>query len=80
MNEGKGSTNELLERFDNVKFDNKVMLTHKPYPELKSAYYIKGFENKETCDFLFDYENIFGKRYYEQFDYISFFNNIDATV
>lgn len=76
MNEGKGSTYDLLKRFDNLKYNNKVMLTHKEYPEFKSAYYIKGFEEKETCDFLFKYQNIFAKRFYEQFNYITFFNNM----
>lgn len=76
MNEGKGSTYDLLKRFDNLDFKNKVILTHKPYLEFDSAYYIKGFENKESCDFLFNYKNIFGKRYYEEFDYIDFLNRI----
>lgn len=75
MNEGLGSTYEDLIRFDKLPYKNKVLLTHKPYPELKSAFYIKGYEDKETCDFLFNYMPDKIKRYYEQFDYIKFLNN-----
>lgn len=76
MNEGKGSTYKLLERFDKLSYKNKVMFTHIPYPEFESSFYIKGFEDKDTCDYLFNYMKPGIKRYYEQFDYISFFNNL----
>lgn len=74
MNEGKGSKYEDLENFENLKYKNKVLFTHIPYPELKSAFYIKGYEDKETCDFLFNYMPNGIKRYYEQFDYVKFLN------
>ena len=43
---GKGAKYEDLQAFDNLPYPNKVVFTHKPYPELKSAFYIKGFENE----------------------------------
>lgn len=74
MNEGMGCIYEDLLEFDALPFPHKVVFTHKRYPEIKSAYYIKGFENKDSCDFLFEYRRGSIERYYEQFDYISFLN------
>ncbi len=74
MNEGKGCRYEDLVKFDKLPFPFKVVFTHKPYPVIKSAYYIKGFEDKESCDFLFEYRKRRIERYYEQFDYVSFLN------
>ena len=35
---GKGVKYEDLQAFDNLPYSNKVVFTHKPYPEFKSAY------------------------------------------
>ena len=53
---------------------NKVVFTHKPYPELKSAFYIKGFENEGEVGDLFTFSGWNGEKYYDQFDYVSWFN------
>ncbi len=74
MNEGRGCTYEDLVEFDALPFSHKVVFTHKEYGEIKSAYYITGFEDKESCDFLFEYRKSSIERYYEQFDYVSFLN------
>ena len=60
--------------FDNLPYPNKVVFTHKPYPELKSAYYIKGFENEGEVGDLFTFSGWNGEKYYDQFDYVSWFN------
>ena len=52
----------------------KVVFTHKPYPELKSAFYIKGFENEGEVGDLFTFSGWNGEKYYDQFDYVSWFN------
>lgn len=75
MNEGRGSNYQLLERFNKLPYAHKIMFTHVPYPEFESAFYIKGYEDKDTCDFLFNYMKPGIKRYYEQFDYVSFLNS-----
>ena len=36
---GKGAKYEDLQAFDNLPYPNKVVFTHKPYPEFKSAFY-----------------------------------------
>lgn len=36
-----GWSYEELLQFDAVRFENKVVFTHKPYADIKSAYYIR---------------------------------------
>ena len=71
---GKGAKYEALQAFDNLPYPNKVVFTHKPYPELKSACYIKGFENENEVGDLFTFSGWNGEKYYDQFDYVSWFN------
>ena len=71
---GKGAKYEDLKAFDNLPYQNKVVFTHKPYPELKSAFYIKGFENENEVGDLFTFSGWNGEKYYDQFDFVSWFN------
>ena len=71
---GKGAKYEDLQALDNLPYPNKVVFTHKPYPELKSAFYIKGFENEGEVGDLFTFSGWNGEKYYDQFDYVSWFN------
>ena len=71
---GKGAKYEHLQAFDNLPYPNKVVFTHKPYPELESAFYIKGFENENEVGDLFTFSGWNGEKYYDQFDYVSWFN------
>lgn len=74
--ERDGCTYEDLLAFDALPIKNKVVFTKQEYPEVKSAYYITGFENMNEVGFLFDYmPKKFGKKYYDQFDYVKWFNN-----
>lgn len=74
MNERDGCEYTDLLRFDSLPFKNKVVFTHKNYPEIKSSFYIKGFENKGYINYLHLYQGCFGKRYLDQFDYVKFLN------
>lgn len=70
-----------LEQFDNLPFDKKVVFTNKPYPELKSAYYIKGFEHLESVGNCFDYTlGCIGKKYYDQIDYVELINSCNPQM
>ena len=76
FNDRDGCTYEDLQTFDNLPYKNKIAFTNKPYPELKSAFYIKGFEGQPSVGNCFDYmPHSFGKKYYDQFDYVSWFNS-----
>lgn len=70
-----GCTYQDLCNFDTLPYKNKVVFTHRPYPEFKSAYYIKGWEDDECVGPLFEYVNHFSlKKYYDSFDYVNWFN------
>ena len=70
-------TYQNLLDFDELPFKNKVVFTHKQYPEIKSAFYIKGFEKESSVGDCFKFKNNFsGKKIYDQFDYINWFNQI----
>lgn len=76
--DGDGCTYETMQRFDNLPYKNKVIFTHKPYPEIKSAYYIPGFENEDGVGVLIYFKKQFlVRRYLDDFDYIAFLNGKD---
>lgn len=68
-------TYETIWNFDRLPYKNKVIFTHAEYPEITSAYYIKGFEEKRELGTITNFEDKFLKRrYMDDFDYISFLN------
>lgn len=73
--DGDGCTYESMERFDALPYENKVIFTHKPYPEIKSSYYLPGFENDVGIGRATDFTDTFRiRRYMDAFDYVSFLN------
>ena len=65
---------DLLE-FDSLPYKNKAVFTHRPYPELKTAVYIHGFENRTEVGDCFEFvPNRIGKKYYDDFDFVHWFN------
>ena len=73
--DGDNCTYESMQQFDKLPYKNKVIFTHKQYPEIKSAYYIPGFENKDGVGVLLYFKKQFLlRRYLDEFDYIAFLN------
>ncbi len=73
--DGDGCTYESIRAFDALPYKNKVIFTHIPYPEFKSAFYIKGFEKEQGVKVLIYFKKqFFIRRYLDDFDYISFLN------
>ena len=69
-------TYEDIKAFDSLPYEHKVIITHKPYPEFKSAYYLKGFENETEVGVLSDFKPGFcRRRYIDDYDYVSFLNS-----
>lgn len=69
-----GCEYEDLVEFDKLPYKNKVALVHKEYPEIKSAFVIKGLTGDhpgEMLDYIKDYS---GKKFYDQFPYVDWFN------
>lgn len=64
---------KLLKRFDNLNFKNKVAFVEKEFPNYKSAFHIKGYENT-GLGVLTEYIGISGKRKIDQFNYVKWFN------
>lgn len=74
--DGDDCTYESMVKFDQLPFQNKVIFTHVPYPEIESSFYIKGFEQEEGVGVLlyFKEKQFFIRRYLDDFDYITFLN------
>ena len=75
MTDRDGCTKEDLIEFDNLPYKNKVVFTHLPYDDINSAIYIKGFEEEKQVGMCFNFKNRYtGKKYYDDFDYVNWFN------
>ena len=73
--DGDNCTYESLRRFDALPYKNKVIFTHIPRPEIKSAFYIPGFENESGMGVALNFKDQFlVRRYLDDFDYVSFLN------
>lgn len=74
--DGDNCTYDSIKRFDNLPYKNKVIFTNKSYPEFKSSYYIKGFEDKKGVGVLlyFKEKQFRIRRYLDDFDYVKFLN------
>lgn len=75
FSEKDGCSREMLVEFDSLPYVNKVVFTHKPYENIKSAYYIKGFEKDGEVGNLVKWDRKIGRRLYDRFDFVSWFNN-----
>ena len=74
FSEQDGCTVRHLERFDALPFAHKAVLTHKPYKKVRSAVYIRGFEEQGAVSGLYRYKGWRGLKYYDDFDYVGWFN------
>ena len=71
-----GCSYQNLIEFDSLMYKNKIVFTHIPYPELNSAFYLKGWEDEPCIGLCFEYKNKYTiKKHYDAFDFISWFNN-----
>lgn len=72
-----GGDVQQLERFDRLPFPWKKVFTDKEYPEIQSAFCLKGFDCKNGKNGnIYNTQYINGKRYIDQFDYVDFFNRM----
>lgn len=73
--DGDNCTYDSLRRFDSLPYKNKVIFTHKPYPEFSSAFYLPGFEQDGQVHHITDFKkNGLIRRHMDRFDYVSFLN------
>ncbi len=72
---------EVLQAFDRLPWPNKLLFTHKDYPEFPSTVYITGFEEKPTLGNVLSYRpRMLKRRYLDEFDYVSFLNGTVPTT
>ena len=65
-------TEEMIAQFDKLPFKNKVVFVNKPMPAYQSAFYIRGFEKCSGVDRMAEFQSLFAKRYYDQFNWKRF--------
>ena len=78
MTEKDDCTYEDLVAFDHLPYKNKVVFTVREYPELKSAFHLKGCIDPKTgqLGYAYEYPHWWSlRRYMEQFDLIKWFND-----
>lgn len=74
MTDRDGCTIEDMKAFDALPYKNKVIFTCKEHPDIASAFCVGGYEGKPSVGQMQESMNITGKRYIDQFDYVSFLN------
>lgn len=65
-----------LEAFDALPYEHKIVFTHLPHSEIKSSYYIRGYEGEEKVGLLSDWQDESNpvKKVYDQFDVVGWLN------
>lgn len=75
MSEQNGCTMEDLEAFDQLPFEHKVVFTKKPYENIRSAFYVPGYEDQKELITLLALKSIFSaERHYDVFPYVDWLN------
>lgn len=64
----------LMYDFDNLALDNKIILAHRKFDDLKNYFEITCYTDDKPTAKILDYMGFSGKRYLEEFDYIHFLN------
>ena len=73
--DGDNCTYDTLRRFNALPYENKVILTHKTYPEFPCAHQIPGFEDQPCVRRVTDFTGgRLIRRHMDHFDYVSFLN------
>lgn len=73
--DGDNCSEESLQKFDLLPFKHKVIFTHCPRPDIKSAFYLKGFEDQPGIGVVLYFKKQFWvRRYLDDFDYVAFLN------
>ncbi len=74
--ERDGCTYDTIQCFDELPYENKIILTHVRYQEFSSAYYIGGFEENGELGNVLDFKKQFlRRRYLDDLDYVTFLNS-----
>ena len=70
-----GGVKSVVEQFDSLPLKNKIIFTDKPFPECRSAVWLKGWQHNCGRNIWLT-SSIFGNRYIDQFDLIGWINRL----
>lgn len=66
----------LVKEFDNLQLENKIILSHKKFGDLKNQFVLSCYKNDKPVAKVLQYKGISGKRYLDEFDYVKFLNPV----
>lgn len=66
----------VIKRFNKLPFKNKLIFSSLDY-KMDNVVVLKGYFKVRDKKNIWATKNIFGKRYIDQFDYVSFFNSLN---
>ena len=69
--ERDGCTYEDLLTFDALPYSHKVVFTHTPYEDIRSAFYISGYEDQDCLGDILKWDRKLGRKIYDRFDFAS---------
>lgn len=72
--ETHSATYEDMVNFDKLPFKNKITITHKSYPEIKSSVTIKNYDGLNINGEILKPSNKWGMRLYDQINWTDFLN------
>lgn len=74
LSERDGCREMDLHEFDLLPYRKKIAFTHIDYPSISNFFLIHGFEKSKELGNIMDYQGMFGRKYYDQFDWVKFLN------
>lgn len=74
MTDRDGFDDSLIAQFNEISYP-KVLFSHKDYPDSKDIVCFDKYKNKDFVGILSNFSGWFGKREYDIFDYVNFFNS-----
>jgi uncharacterized protein (DUF1919 family) len=70
--ETHSATYKDLVDFDKLPLQNKIVITHKPYPEIESSVTIKKYDGQNYNGEILRSSNMWGMRLYDQINWKKF--------
>lgn len=74
MTDRDGTDENILKQFDQLPFKNKVILTGKEHPKIKSSLYIPNCLDDNQLGDVFHKNFLTGKSKLDEFDFVGFLN------
>ncbi len=74
--EQESCNKQILEKFDALSFENKIVFTHKEYSDIKSSIYLEEYKNNPKGVHMFlAFKSLYSKkRFYDVFNWVGWFN------